>query len=114
MNVIYFDLYQSKRLEQFVDGTNPKSVLRKGRVGKGGKSHFVLFWKFQGFRALMFQNCVKSSAPLPFLFPAAYGAFLRSVGEDGVRWRRASSAEDVLKEAHVVRRGVSQERGVMK
>ena len=49
----------------------------------------------------------------PILFPAAYGAFLRSVGEDGVSWRRASCAEDVLKEAHVVRRrGVSHERGL--
>ena len=47
----------------------------------------------------------------PPLFLAAYGAFLRSVGEDGVSWRRASCAEEVLKEAHVVRKGVSHERG---
>lgn len=37
MNVIYFDLYQSKRLEDFVDGTETKSVHgKKDQGGEGG------------------------------------------------------------------------------
>ena len=48
MNVIYFDLYQSKRLEQFVDGANPKSVPHKGRAGKGREELFCIF--FGSFR----------------------------------------------------------------
>jgi hydroxypyruvate reductase 1 len=51
MNVIYYDLYQSTRLEKFV---------------------------------------------------TAYGEFLKSQGETPVYWRRATSPEEVLKEADVV------------
>lgn len=51
MNVIYYDLYQSTRLEKFV---------------------------------------------------SAYGEFLKSQGETPVHWRRASSPEEVLKEADVI------------
>lgn len=51
MNVIYYDLYQSSRLEKFV---------------------------------------------------SAYGEFLRSQGETPVTWKRASSPEEVLREADVV------------
>eukprot|EP00271_Cylindrocystis_brebissonii_P015592 TRINITY_DN38529_c0_g1_i1.p1 TRINITY_DN38529_c0_g1~~TRINITY_DN38529_c0_g1_i1.p1 ORF type:complete len:391 (+),score=75.20 TRINITY_DN38529_c0_g1_i1:328-1500(+) len=51
MNVIYYDLYQSGRLEKFV---------------------------------------------------TAYGEFLKSQGEEGVWWKRASSPEEVLQQADVV------------
>jgi len=51
MNVIYYDLYQSTRLEKFV---------------------------------------------------TAYGEFLKSQGETAVYWKRASSPEEVLKEADVI------------
>eukprot|EP00245_Coleochaete_scutata_P014091 TRINITY_DN5910_c1_g1_i1.p1 TRINITY_DN5910_c1_g1~~TRINITY_DN5910_c1_g1_i1.p1 ORF type:complete len:450 (-),score=93.44 TRINITY_DN5910_c1_g1_i1:488-1663(-) len=51
MNLIYYDLYQSTRLENFV---------------------------------------------------TAYGKFLEANGEEPVTWRRAASAEEVLREAHVV------------
>ena len=51
MNLIYFDLYQSTRLEKFV---------------------------------------------------TAYGQFLKANGEQPVTWRRASSMDEVLREADVV------------
>jgi hydroxypyruvate reductase 1 len=51
MNVIYYDLFQSTRLENFV---------------------------------------------------TAYGEFLKTQGETPVYWRRATSPEEVLKEADVV------------
>lgn len=78
MNLIYFDLYQSTRLEKFVTGMS-------------------LTWTYKAI-----QNFVSWWLNL-FTIIAAYGEFLKANGEKPVTWKRASSMEEVLVEADVVR-----------
>ncbi|THG20272.1 hypothetical protein TEA_013334 [Camellia sinensis var. sinensis] len=75
MNLIYYDLYQSTRLEKFVTGMSGSSV----KI-------------YQLLTLILMLIC--------FLF-AAYGQFLKANGEQPVTWKRASSMNEVLQEADV-------------
>ncbi|KAF5947021.1 hypothetical protein HYC85_017249 [Camellia sinensis] len=76
MNLIYYDLYQSTRLEKFVTGMSGSSV----KI-------------YQLLTLILMLIC--------FLF-AAYGQFLKANGEQPVTWKRASSMNEVLQEADVI------------
>lgn len=79
MNLIYYDLYQATRLEKFVTG---------------------MFWSIN---SLVVSSAISQLRLVKWFFDAAYGQFLKANGEQPVTWKRASSMDEVLQEADVVR-----------
>ncbi|KAK4477236.1 hypothetical protein RD792_016450 [Penstemon davidsonii] len=75
MNLIYYDLYQSTRLEKFVTGMYQDLLVKS----------------FPNFNQILIYYKI-----------AAYGQFLKANGEQPVTWKRASSMDEVLREADVI------------
>ena len=96
MNVIYYDLYQSKRLESFVSG------LYTGDLTPGSLEIIAFYRKRHLIIPSLVENLLSYELNTDCFLVAAYGEFLKSQGEAPVHWRRASSPEEVLKEADVV------------
>ena len=78
MNLIYYDLYQSTRLEKFITGMVLPSPIYK--------PNYCEVWTNGSF--------------LPI---AAYATFLKASGETPVTWKRAATMDEVLQEADIVR-----------
>lgn len=82
MNLIYYDLYQSTRLEKFITGMLPITTL-------------------VNYLSITYLEIITQS--LLFISEiVAYGQFLKANGEQPVTWKRASSMDEVLLEADVV------------
>lgn len=91
MNLIYYDLYQSTRLEKFVTGALNRNLNLKIHI-LAYECQALIDGDIEFILVVPLSDC-----------NTAYGEFLKTNGEQPVTWKRATSMEEVLREADVVR-----------